>query len=128
MINDLQIDPNRCILNGRTSDVQYEYCNSSLAVCSSRFEGFGLAIVEAMACGLPVVSFDCPWGPRSIIKDGEDGVLVENGNVERLAGTMVYLMKNPDVRILMSKTAIINARRYDIEQIAEKWRQLFESL
>ena len=81
MRKELHISPERCVLNGRTSDIESEFVNSSFAVCSSRFEGFGLAIVEAMACGLPVVSFDCPWGPRSIITNGEDGLLVKNGDV-----------------------------------------------
>ena len=81
MISSLNIDRHRCILHGRSSNIQDEFEKSSLAVCSSKFEGFGLVITEAMSCGLPVVSFDCPWGPRAIIQDGEDGLLVENGNV-----------------------------------------------
>lgn len=128
MLIDLNIDPKRCILNGRTSDIQSEYVKSSLAVCSSRFEGFGLSIVEAMACGLPVVSFDCPWGPRSIISDGVDGTLVENGNVDLLAENMISLMRDNDRRKVLADNAIRNVRRYDIEQIAQKWKELFEEL
>ena len=128
MLSDLEIDSNRCILNGRTSDIQLEYIKSSLAVCSSRFEGFGLSIVEAMACGLPVVSFDCPWGPRSIISDGEDGVLVEKGNVDLFAEKMMTLMRDSDKRKQFSKNALRNVQRYDIEQIAHKWKSLFDEL
>ncbi len=128
MLVDLNIDTNRCFLNGRTSDIQSEYINSSLAVCSSRFEGFGLSIVEAMACGLPVVSFDCPWGPRSIISDGEDGILVENGNVDRLADNMIVLMKESEKRQRLSNYAVKNVQRYEIQQIASKWKSLFEEL
>ena len=128
MLIDLKIDPKRCILNGRTSDIQSEYVKSSLAVCSSRFEGFGLSIVEAMACGLPVVSFDCPWGPRSIISDGVDGTLVENGNVDLLAENMISLMRDNDRRKVLADNAIRDVRRYDIEQIAQKWKELFEEL
>lgn len=128
MLDDYQIDRSRCALNGRVSDVQSEFVRSSLAVCSSRFEGFGLAIVEAMACGLPVVSFDCPWGPRSIISDGEDGILVENGNVEQLVAAMVRLMREPEVRETMGKRASVNVQRFSMEAVAREWKDLFDSL
>ena len=110
------------------SDVQSVFVRSSLAVCSSRFEGFGLAIVEAMACGLPVVSFDCPWGPRSIISDGEDGLLVENGNVEEFIAAMVRLMKDHDTREAMGKQASVNVQRFSMEAVAHQWKELFDSL
>lgn len=128
MLDDLHIDRTRCILNGRTLDIQSEYVRSSLAVCSSRFEGFGLSIVEAMACGLPVVSFDCPWGPRSIISNNEDGVLVDNGNIEILAKYMILLMKDDVTRKTMAENAVKNVQRYKLEQIAQQWKLLFERL
>ena len=128
MVDEFGIDRKRCKLNGRTSDVQSEYIDSSLAVCSSRFEGFGLAIVEAMACGLPVVSFDCPWGPRSIINDGVDGVLVENSNVSELAKSMVLLMKDSEKRGAMAGRAVRNVQRYSMDRIAILWKTLFDSL
>lgn len=128
LLDTCQIDRGRCALNGRVSDVQSEFARSSLAVCSSRFEGFGLAIVEAMACGLPVVSFDCPWGPRSIIADGEDGVLVENGNLEQFAAAMVKLMQDANVRAEMGKRAAVNVQRFSLEAVASQWKDLFDSL
>ena len=128
MLDDYQIDRSRCSLNGRVSDVQSEFARSSLAVCSSRFEGFGLAIVEAMACGLPVVSFDCPWGPRSIITDGEDGVLVEKGNVKQFAEAMARLMNDAEVREDMGKRAAVNVQRFSMEAVARQWKNLFDSL
>lgn len=128
MVDELNIDSNRCLLNGRTSDVIFELVNSSLAVCSSRFEGFGMVIAEAMACGLPVVSFDCPWGPRAIIRDGEDGMLVENGNVDKLAEAIVLMIQNPEQRKAMADKAIENVQRFSIDQIAGQWKSLFESL
>ena len=126
LIDKLGIDRNRCILNGRTSDIEQEYLKSSVAVCSSRFEGFGMIIIEAMVCGLPVVSFDCPWGPRSIIKDGEDGLLVENGHVDKLADAIASLMEDADKRNLFANNAIRNVQRFRIENIANQWRNLFE--
>lgn len=128
LIDSLRIDRCRCRLHGRVSDVQSEYVKSSLSVCSSRFEGFGLVLVEAMSCGLPVVSFDCPWGPRSIIMDGIDGILVENGNVNLLADAMMTLMNDAVVRKRMSQNAVRDVQRYKIDQISCKWRQLFDSL
>lgn len=128
MIVDLKIDTDRCTLNGRTNNIQSEYINSSLAVCSSRFEGFGLSIVEAMACGLPVVSFDCPWGPRSIISDGDDGILVEKDNVVELAETMISLISNDKERKRLSKKAVDNVKRFDISQIVQRWKDLFETI
>ncbi len=128
MREDYKIDPDRCLLNERTSDVISEFVNSSIAVCSSRFEGFGMVIAEAMACGLPVVSFDCPWGPRAIISDGEDGLLVENGNVDKLAEALIMMIQHPEQRMTMADKAIENVQRFKIDQIAELWKSLFESL
>ena len=128
LIDKLGIDRNRCKLNGRTSDIEQEYLKSSVAVCSSRFEGFGMIIIEAMVCGLPVVSFDCPWGPRSIIKDGEDGLLVENGQVDKLADAMVSLMEDAYKRNLFANNAIRNVQRFRIENIANQWKHLFERI
>ena len=125
LINELQIDCNRCILHGRTKDIEQEYINSSFAVCSSRFEGFGLTIIEAMACGLPVVSFDCPWGPQSIIENNENGILVENGNIEKLANSIMMLMNDGGQRLKMGDNAIKSVNRFRIENIAQKWLSLF---
>ena len=122
------VDAKRCHLNGPTPNIQQEYVNSSIFVFSSRFEGFGMVLVEAMACGLPVVSFDCPCGPKDIVKDGEDGLLVENGNIDLLASSLSRLMNDETLRQSMSKAGLKNVQRFNIEQIAEQWRLLFESL
>lgn len=81
-----------------------------------------------MACGVPVVSFDCPWGPRSIIANGEDGILVENGNIKKLADAIIKLINDADNRALMAKKARQNVMRFSMDQIALKWKQLFDSL
>lgn len=124
----LGLDKKRCRLNDKISDVQAEYMKSSLFVCSSRFEGFGMGIIEAMACGLPVVAFDCLWGPRSIIRNGEDGLLVERGNVDKLANVILSLIQAPDLLLKMGRSARKNVRRFDIKLIAEKWEILFDDL
>ena len=81
-----------------------------------------------MSCGVPPVSFTCPCGPRDIIDDGKNGLLVENGNIEMLAEKICYLIENDEIRRKMGQQARIDVERFKIEQIAEQWRQLFESL
>ena len=125
---ELNLDLTRCHLEDRSSDIEKEYCRSSVFVFSSRFEGFGMVLVEAMACGLPVVSFDCPCGPKDIIKNGEDGLLVENGNVSALAEGLSSLINNAEQRKRMAENAQRNAQRFNIHQIADKWNQLFTHL
>jgi glycosyltransferase involved in cell wall biosynthesis len=128
LIESLNIDRDTCALHGRTADIEKEYVDSSLFVCCSRFEGFGMVIVEAMACGLPVVSFDCPWGPGSIISDGDDGVLVENANVDALADKIIQVLNSEESMQELAKNAIDKSNKYKLESIALKWKSLFESL
>lgn len=128
LLDSLQISRNRCQLHARTDDVEKEYLDSGLFVLSSRFEGFGMVITEAMVCGLPVVAFDCPWGPRNIISDGEDGLLVKNGNVEKLAEALIIMIQHPEMRGRMATKAVENVQRFKIDQIAELWKSLFDSL
>ena len=128
IIDDLHIDRNRCHLYGSTPDIKKEYLNSSLFVFSSRFEGFGMVLIEAMACGLPVVSFDCPCGPKDIVRHEEDGLLVPSGDIDSLAGAMHKLMSDDGLRKDMASKAIINVRRYQLDEIAQRWKTLFNSL
>lgn len=128
MIDQLHIDRDRCRLNPATKEIERVLTDSSIAVCSSRFEGFGLSIIEAMACGVPVVSFDCPWGPRSIIQNGKDGILVQNGNINLLSETISKLISDNKLRVKMGTAARVNAQRFSIEVIAQQWKKLFEEL
>lgn len=124
----LNIDDNRCHLEGPSPNIQEEYLNSSVFAFTSRFEGFGMVLVEAMACGLPVVSFDCPCGPRDIITDKEDGILVKNGSVADFVLALNKLMRDESLRIQMSVLGRKNVERFKIEYIAEQWKSLFDSM
>lgn len=117
-----------CLLEYPVKNIGDKYAESSLFVLSSRFEGFGLVIIEAMACGLPVVSFACPCGPKDIIEDGEDGLLVEKENVDALARHMIRLIDDEESRKLMGARARQNVQRYRMEYIAVLWKDLFEEL
>ena len=124
----LGLNQHRCHLLGPTVDVKREYMSSSIFVFPSRFEGFGLVLIEAMACGVPVVSFDCENGPRSIITDGDDGFLIPPFNINLFAEKIMLLMKDQELRCKMGANAQITASQYEIDKIGQQWRQLFEGL
>lgn len=109
-------------------DIVNKYLESSVYVMSSRFEGFGMVLIEAMACGVPCVSFDCPHGPADIISHGEDGFLVKNGDVEVMAQKIIYLIENDQIRKEMGATARENVKRYMVEDVVTKWDVLFKEL
>lgn len=111
-----------------THNIEEVFSKSSIFVLSSRFEGFGLVLAEAMSCGLPCVSFDCHFGPRDIITNGEDGILVENGNIKELARAIEQLMTNGTLRRTMGEKAAKNIIRFSPDIIMNKWNDLFNSL
>lgn len=128
LMAELGIDANRCHLNGPVDDVGQVYMDSSIFVLSSRFEGFGLVLIEAMASGLSVVSFDCPAGPDEIITDGVDGLLVPSGDVHALAEKLMVLMSDENQRRRLGQQARQSAQRYEMNLIAGKWVDLFNKL
>ena len=113
---------------GATDNIYKEYQDSAFYVMSSRYEGWGLVLVEAMSCGLPCVSFDCPYGPSDIIRDGEDGFLVENGNIQQLAEKMELLINNKELRERLGVRARLNAARFTSDNIMPQWTKLFETI
>lgn len=111
-----------------TKDIAEEFSKSSIYIMSSRYEGFGLVLAEAMSCGLPCVSFDCPYGPREIIRDGEDGFLAEDGNIDDLTQKLERLMSDKELRKAMGAKGAKNITRYKPETIMAQWIKLFQSI
>ena len=110
------------------SDIFSCYLESSIFVLTSVYEPFGLVMPEAMSCGLPVVAFDCPSGPASIITDGVDGFLVEDRNICAFADRLCQLIESPQLREIMGKAAIKSSQRYSAERIMPQWIDLFNEL
>jgi glycosyltransferase involved in cell wall biosynthesis len=109
------------------TDIFDKYCGCSMLVLTSRWEPFGLVIVEAMSCGLPVVSFEGD-GPGSIITDGVDGYIVGNRDIGVFADRVCQLMEDESLRRRMGEAAIQSAQRYTPDRIMPMWRQLFSML
>lgn len=119
---------NNVIFAPATKDIAKEYENSSLFLFTSRFEGFGLVLVEAMQCGVPCISFDCTYGPSDIIDNGINGYLIDNGNVEEFAKATLKLIEDDELRKKMGKAAIEKAKQYLPENIMPKWIELYKNL
>jgi glycosyltransferase involved in cell wall biosynthesis len=110
------------------SQIQEAYLDASIMVLSSRTEGFGMVLIEAMACGLPCISFDCPSGPGDIIDHNHDGYLLQNGNVDAMTQKIMLLIDDTTLRKKMGLLAKQNAKRYLPENILPEWDKLFKEL
>lgn len=116
------------ILNEPTSNILEKYLDSSICAMSSRNEGFPMVLLEAMACGVPCVSFDCPHGPRNIIRNEEDGLLVEYLNPQALAESICRLIEDEQLRKHLGKNARKNIQRFSKDTVMKQWEDLFDNL
>jgi glycosyltransferase involved in cell wall biosynthesis len=101
---------------------------ASILALSSRFEGFPMVLLEAMSVGLPVVSFDCPTGPREIVEHRRNGLLVPEGDVDAMAAAIVELIDDEDLRRRCSEGALRTAQRYSLDAIGARWEALITQL
>jgi len=116
------------IILGPEKDMRSAYLGASILAMSSRFEGLPMVLLEAQACGLPIVSYACKCGPKDVVTDGVDGFLVEEGNVTDLADKLFTLMNDVNLRKKMGKAAYKASTRFDEKVIMDKWKALFEEL
>ncbi|WP_286033948.1 glycosyltransferase family 4 protein [Fusobacterium necrogenes] len=126
-INNYKLE-NHIFLKGREKNIQDKYLEASIYVMSSRYEGMPMVLVEAQACGLPVVSFDCPCGPKDIIINSENGFLCEFGNIDEMVNKIIYLIENEEERKNIGKKARENSLKFSEKKIMKKWEELFENL
>ena len=114
----------RVYLPGNVKNVHSLLVKGELFVLSSRYEGFPNVLCEAMACGLPVVSFDCPTGPRDIVRDGVDGLLVDAEDALALEKGLDGLMSDREMREQMGARAREVVDRFSVEKVMGMWEEL----
>jgi glycosyltransferase involved in cell wall biosynthesis len=110
-------------------EIQNVYPEYSMLILSSRYmEALPMVLLEAMACGVPLLAFDAPCGPKDMIKEGENGFLVKTGDINALADRINQLIESPDLRKTMGNTAKEMSVDYRVEKIMARWDQLFKEL
>lgn len=111
-----------------TPDIHSRFVESSIFILASYYEPFGLVIGEAMSCGVPVVAFNCPFGPAEFIKNGVNGYLIDNRDKRAFADRVCQLIEDKELRYEMGKAGISSVQHFRPEIIMPKWKALFESI
>jgi len=118
----------RVVFRPPVKDIVEVYKEASVYVLSSRFEGMPLVMLEAMSMGLPVIAFDCEFGPSQLIKNDCNGYLIEKENVGKLAEALINLINDPLKQSQFSKYNIEFSKTLSIENIADKWERTFKEI
>ena len=116
-----------CTFFKPSKQIDVKYLESSIFALTSRFEAFGMVLIEAMEAGLPCIAYDCPCGPRTIIQNNLNGFLVENDNEPQYVSKLNLLIANENLRLEMGKNAARSVHKYDLELIMKQWIVIFES-
>lgn len=124
-INDLSL-VNVVKLEGKVVDIKTAYLKSSLSLISSYEESFSLTLLEAQASGLPVIAFDCPWGPSEIITQDVNGFLIPDGDIKAFADKICFLIENEKLRREMGYNALLNSESYAEDKVMAQWVQLLD--
>lgn len=124
----LHEEGNGITVHSPTTEILNVYQQHAMLLLTSRYEPFGMVLPEAMSFGLPVIAFDCPYGPADIITDDMDGFLVKDWDIMSFADKVCLLMENQDLRQQMGQAAIRSSQRYRSDRIMSVWQELFESL
>ncbi|WP_082892510.1 glycosyltransferase [Mammaliicoccus lentus] len=117
------------ILKGYTDNIENVYKEAAFSIVTSKTEGFSLSILESMANGVPVLSYNFNYGPEDIITNGKDGLIIEKNNIKQLAENMNYLFSNPElINEMRINAAKIIKDRFSRDKVKQYWEELFKSL
>ena len=114
-------------LMGATNNLDNKMEEAAIYALTSATECFPMVLLESLACGLPIVSYDCPHGPNNIITNNKDGILVAHNNIDAFAHKLMELMKDEDIRTKMGVNALNNVKRFEESKIMQHWLHLFKS-
>ncbi len=121
-IKNLNLAANIEIIDPSSPDLKKEYLSCSIYAMTSRFECFPMVLLECLSYGVPAVAFDCPTGPGHIIKNGEDGLLIDKENINAMAGALLFFIQNEEKRKKFGKNGRQNIQRYSADKIYELWK------
>ena len=111
---------------GYKKDLSEEYDSASIQLQTSKYEGFGLAMLEGQSHGLPVISYDVKYGPQELITDDYSGFLVTSGDTHKLAHAIDYLLHNREAASSMSQEAYENSKKYSFENVTNLWKNFVQ--